>query len=105
MQSQLLTWNGAYPGSRRRCPSGRLAEHQDRRKHVGFLENLLGMPEVHDGGHPRGLGKESAQRPAVAGLQPFVGGNDTSSSAAPQNLMGTGKEIHIKVGRAGINLG
>ena len=89
---------------RRRDRLGRLAEHQDRREHVRRLENLLGVAEVDDLGHPGRVGEETAQRFAVAGLEPLVRRNEAGRAAGAEHLLRAGVEVHVQVGRALVDL-
>ena len=77
----------------------RLAGHQDRREHVGVLENLLGVAEVHDRFHPGRLREEPPQRLAVAGLHPLVRHDEAEPAAGLQQAHSQLVKVDVEVGR------
>ena len=97
---QLLSRNGTQPGRGRLRSVRGPARDQDRREHVGVLEDLLGVAEVHHGLDPGLLAEKPPQRLAVTGLHPLVRHDERQPAARLQQPQPQLVEVHVQVGHA-----
>ena len=100
VNAQLFAGDGAEPGGLRLGRFGGLLDDDDRREDIRFLEDLLGVAEVHHRLDPGLLAEEAAERFAVAGLHPLVGDDEGEQSARFQQPQAQFVEVDVEVGHA-----